>query len=151
MAVKGKVLKSAVFGLCIALVTACSPTYRNHGYIPPEEDLAEIDVGVATRDSVAETIGAPTASGLLSESAYYYVRKRVRHFGPTRPQILERQVLAISFDSRGVVQNIERFTLEDGNVIRLSRRVTDNGIQDTNFLRNLLQSLGRFDPANFLN
>ena len=85
-----------------------------------------------------EAIGAPSASGVVRDSGYYYVRSRVRHYGPKRPEVVSRELVAISFDQRGVVRNIERFGLEDGLVIPLERRVTDSSVQDKGFLRQLL-------------
>jgi outer membrane protein assembly factor BamE (lipoprotein component of BamABCDE complex) len=131
-------------------VVACSAQYRNHGYVPPSEDLANIVVGVDTRDSVAETIGTPTTGGVLEDHGYYYVRSRVRHYAYQSPSVIEREVLAITFDTRGVVRNIERFGLEDGNVVPLERRVTDSAVSNLSFLRQLLGSLGRFSAADFV-
>lgn len=131
-------------------VTACAPTFRNHGYLPPEEDLAELAVGIDTRASVEDLVGPPTAGGLLEGGDYFYVRSRVRTFGPRRPEVVERQVLAITFDEAGVLQNIERFGLEDGRVVALSRRVTESGVTDTTFLRQLLGNIGRIGPEGVL-
>lgn len=140
--------KSLVFVACLAAAGACTPIFKNHGYVPPSEELAEIKVGVDTRDSVEEAIGAPGASGVVRDSGYYYVRSRVRHYGPKRPEVVARELVAISFDQRGVVSNIERFGLEDGIVIPLERRVTDSNVQDKGFLRQLLGNIGNFNPAN---
>ncbi|NVO55525.1 outer membrane protein assembly factor BamE [Rhodobacteraceae bacterium B1Z28] len=140
--------KSLVFVACLAALGACTPIYKNHGYVPPSEDLAEIQVGKDTRDSVVEAIGAPSASGVVQDSGYYYVRSRIRHYGPKKPQVVSRELVAISFDQRGVVRNIERFGLEDGIVIPLERRVTDSSVQDKGFLRQLLGNIGNFNPAN---
>ncbi|MCX8952679.1 MULTISPECIES: outer membrane protein assembly factor BamE [unclassified Ruegeria] len=140
--------KSLVFVAFLAATGACTAVFKNHGYVPPAEELAEIKVGVDTRDSVQEAIGAPGASGVVRDSGYYYVRSRVRHYGPKRPEVVSRELVAISFDQRGVVRNIERFGLEDGNVIALERRVTDSNVQDKGFLRQLLGNIGNFNPAN---
>ena len=133
--------------LGLALLTACTPLYRNHGYMPTETELAAFAVGVDTRETVTATIGAPTAGGVLNASGFYYVESRFRHFGPLAPQEIERQVLAISFNAAGVVTNIERFGLEDGQVVTLSRRVTDDNVRDTTFIRQLIGNLGNFDPT----
>lgn len=140
--------KSLVFIACLAAIAACTPTFKNHGYIPPAEDLAEIKVGVDTRDTVAEAIGAPGISGVVQDSGYYYVASRVRFYGPKRPEVVSRELVAISFDQRGVVRNIERFGLEDGVVVTLERRVTESSIQNNGFLRQLLGNIGNFNPAN---
>jgi outer membrane protein assembly factor BamE (lipoprotein component of BamABCDE complex) len=139
-----RVLLAATLGGGLA---ACSPQYANHGYIPPSEDLDQIVVGVDTRASVEETIGTPSTAGVVNDSGFYYVRSRKRTIGALAPKIIERQVLAISFDSEGVVSNIENFGLERGQVVPLTRRVTTSGVGDKGFLRQLLGNIGRFNPA----
>ncbi|KAE9626507.1 outer membrane protein assembly factor BamE [Parasedimentitalea maritima] len=136
-------------GAGLALVS-CAGQYRNHGYVPSEEDLAEVVLGVDTRDSVAETIGAPSSSGILDASGYYYIATRLRHYGPSEPKPVSRELVAISFDQAGVVSGVERYGLENGNVIPLQRRVTSSGIQDKTFLRQLLGSLGNIGPGNIV-
>jgi len=135
-------------GAC--LVAACSATYRNHGYVPPREELAEIVVGVDTLDTVTESVGQPSSLGVLQDSGYYYVASRVRYFGPREPQVVERRLVAITFDDAGVVQNIEQFGLEDGQAITLDRRVTETSVTDNTFLRQLFGNLGNFDPGQFI-
>lgn len=128
-------------------IAACSAQYRNHGYAPSDEDLAQIVVGVDTRDSVAETVGAPSSTGILESSGYYYVSSRVRHYGAAAPKEIERKLVAITFDNAGVVRNIETFALEDGRVIPLTRRVTDTGITNKGFFRQLLGNIGNLGPT----
>jgi len=137
-----------VLGLAVAFgLSACAPQFSNHGYIPPAEDLEQIVVGVDTRASVEEIIGTPSTAGLVNESGFYYVRSRERTLGFAAPQMVERQVLAISFDSAGVVTNIEQFGLERGRLVEVSRRVTTSGVDNSSFLRQLLGNIGRFNPA----
>lgn len=143
-------LRAAVLGVALLAVTGCVAIYRNHGYVPPEDELATIKVGVDTRDSVLETVGPPTSSGVLKDSGYYYVATRMRHYGATEPKVVSREVVAINFDQRGVVRGIERYGLEDGRVIPLDRRVTSSSVEDKTFLRQLLGNLGRFNPGNVL-
>jgi outer membrane protein assembly factor BamE (lipoprotein component of BamABCDE complex) len=137
-----------LFALCFAVVTGCTATFRDHGYIPPEEDLANVIVGVDTRDTVASSIGRPGVSGILSESGWYYIESRYRNFAWRAPEEIDRQVLAVSFDDAGVVTNIERFGLERGRVVRLSRRVTTENTQGVGFLRQAFGNLGRINPGD---
>ena len=150
MAGKAKNLGRVAATVAILAVAGCSASYRNHGYIPPEEELSGIIVGIDSRDSVVETVGAPSTTGATNEGAYYYVRSRVKHFAYQVPEVVEREVVAISFDARGVVSNIERFGLEDGQVVPLSRRVTDSSVADKGFLRQLLGNLGNVAAGDFL-
>ncbi|PRY26628.1 Beta-barrel assembly machine subunit BamE [Aliiruegeria haliotis] len=146
----GRVTRALIVGAALAAATACTPLYDNHGYTPSDADLAQIKVGVDTRESVAETVGSPSASGVLRDSGYYYVSQRVRTYTYQAPEVIERQVVAISFNSRGVVTNIERFGLQDGNVVALSRRVTDSNVQGVGFLRQLMGNVGRFNLGSNL-
>lgn len=139
-----------VAAMTIALgAGGCAPQFANHGYIPPEEDLELIEVGSDTRESVAEKVGVPASSGVLNNSGYYYVRMQTRTIGPLAPQEIDREVVAIRFSERGIVENVERFGLERGQVVPLSRRVTTSAVSDNNFLRQLLSNIGRFNPTAF--
>lgn len=141
-------LRYGAMTLILTTVMACTPLIKNHGYIPEEEDLARIVVGQDTRESVTSIVGPPTSGGVLNGSGFYYVQSKFRTLGAFAPQEVEREVVAISFNDAGVVTNIERFGLENGQVIALSRRVTDTGVQDSTFIRQLLSSLGQFDASS---
>jgi len=137
--------------LCLVSAMACTAAYRNHGYVPNDEDLNALVVGVDTRATVDDVIGAPSAAGLLSEGDYYYVRSRIREYGMFRPEVVERQVLAISFNEDETIANIERFSLADGNVVPLTRRVTDSSVVGKGFLRQLIGNFGNLDPTQLFN
>lgn len=139
----------AVAGL--ALLAACSNIERKHGYVPADEDLDQLVVGIDTKDSVADVVGRPTASGILADSGWYYVSSRFRAYGPRERQEVGREVVAVSFEGDGTISNIERFGLEDGKVIAISRRVTDSNIQGVSFLRQLFGSFGNFTADQLLN
>ncbi|MBM7067311.1 outer membrane protein assembly factor BamE [Actibacterium sp. 188UL27-1] len=143
-----RILRSVVLILCVAAVTACTPLYRTHGYTPTDQDLAKITVGVDTKDTVDEVIGAPSSSGVLRDSGYYYVEQRIKKFAYQEPEVVDRQVVAITFQPNGVVRNVERFGLQDGNIVALSRRVTDSNVEGLSFLRQLFGNIGRFNTGS---
>lgn len=146
-----KAIRIAILGIAVLSLSACVARYRNHGYVPSEAELAEIIVGVDTRDSVIETVGPPSSGGVLNDSGFYYIATKMRHYGARKPKPVERHLVAVTFDTAGVVRNIERFGLEDGQVISLERRVTSSGVIDKTFLRQLLGNIGRFDPSTLFN
>ena len=135
----------AVLGL-----SACTPVFRNHGYVPPDEDLAQIVVGQTTMDDLQGMIGRPSAQGLLTGSGWYYVGSRWRHYGAARPQEVSREVVAISFAPSGTVSNVERFGLDRGRVVVLSRRVTEGSVSEVSFIGQLLSNLGNFQAGDFI-
>lgn len=129
------------------LIAACRPIYALHGYVPSDDDLALIEVGRDTRDTVAVTIGRPTAAGLLGDEAWYYVQSRWKTIGPSAAQEIDRQVVAISFDEAGRVANVERFGLERGEIVAISRRVTTSNIRGKSILSQLFGNIGRLNAG----
>ncbi|MBE2276537.1 MAG: outer membrane protein assembly factor BamE [Rhodobacteraceae bacterium] len=142
-------LRFAVAGLLL-LAAACTAVYRNHGYVPTDEELAAVEVGKDTRETVTEKIGRPSAQGLLNDVGWFYVQSEFRHYGPLEPQEVKRQVVAINFTEGGVVSNIGRYGLQDGRVFEISRRVTATNIKGATFIGQLLGSIGRFNAGELL-
>ncbi len=146
-----RLVRTATMVGLVASLSACVASYRNHGYVPNDEDLNALVVGVDSRATVDDVVGAPSASGVLSGGDYYYVRSRVREYGAYRPEVIERQVLAISFAEDDTIANIESFSLADGNIVPLTRRVTDSSVVGNGFLRQLLGNFGNIDPGDLFN
>jgi outer membrane protein assembly factor BamE (lipoprotein component of BamABCDE complex) len=136
-------LRGPALAAALAVATACAPVFRNHGYVPAPDELALVEVGVDTRETVGEKIGRPSTSGLLNDVGWFYVQSRYRHAGFREPQEVERRVLAITFTEAGVVENVGTYGLEDGQVVPISRRVTETNIKGIGFIRQLLGSIGR--------
>ncbi|OCX60959.1 cell envelope protein SmpA [Thioclava sp. SK-1] len=142
-------------GWALALVTAvalagCQSIYRNHGYVPTDLELSEVQVGTSTREDVATMIGRPSSSGLLEGSDWYYVGSRWERRGWFAPEEIDREVVAVSFDGSDRVTNVERYGLEQGNVVVLSRRVTEANVKGIGFIAQLLGSVGRVSAEQVL-
>ena len=142
--------KLALAFVVVAALGACTTQYRTHGYMPPEEDLQQIVPGVDTKASVEDLIGVPNASGVLDSSGYYYIESDVKHFAWQRPQVVDRQILAITFDEAGVVDNITTYGLEDGRVVTLNRRVTQSADSNIGFIKKLFGNIGGLDLGGLL-
>lgn len=142
-------LRSIVLALTL-VIAGCVPIYRHHGYIPPEEDLAQVVVGQTTQMELDGLIGRPSSQGLLAGSGWYYVGSRWRHYGPTRPQEISREIVAVSFAEDGTVANVERFGLEQGRIVVLSRRVTDSGVTSISAIRQILGNIGNLSAGSVI-
>jgi len=117
-----------------------------HGYMPPQQDVDALVVGVDTQGSVAESLGVPSSGGVTRENAYFYVRSRIQQGALGRPTEVDRQVLMLSFDKQGVLSNIERFGLQDGNVVSLEHRVTKTAGPELSLIRQIIGSIGGSIP-----
>jgi outer membrane protein assembly factor BamE (lipoprotein component of BamABCDE complex) len=142
--------RAALAGLVLIWgLAACAPMMRFHGYAPSDADLAQIEVGRDTRETVEQKIGRPGMGGVLEGSDWFYVQSDWQERPLRAPVELRREVVAIGFDNRGTVRNVERFGLQDGEVVQLSQRVTDTGPRGPGFLRTIGATLGRIGPGMF--
>ncbi|MFB0939728.1 MAG: hypothetical protein QMB34_02050, partial [Paracoccaceae bacterium] len=66
------------------------------------------------------------------------------------PTVIERNVVAISFDDEDVLTNIGRYSLKDGKVITLSRRVTKGGDVNKGVLSQLFANIGNISAGSLL-
>ena len=140
----------AGIALVLAATSACSKIDKFHGYAPSPEDLTEVTLGLTTREDVIARFGPPMSEGVIANNAVYYASSQFVHFGAFAPEEVDRQVVAFRFDENNITQDVARYTLQDGQVVSLDRRVTDDGIQDVTFIGQLLGSLGRIDAGTFL-
>ncbi len=146
-AIPGSRLRALLAGLLalamLLALAACTPIIRDHGFAPTEAELAALEIGVDTRETVTQKVGRPSAEGLLEDSGWFYVQSRWEQIGPRAPVEVDRQVVVISFNDGGTISNVERFGLEDGRVVALSRRVTDTNIKGVTLINQLLGNIGR--------
>ena len=75
----------------------------------------------------------------------------MRSYGMRAPEVIERQVVAISFNQNDTIRNIESFGLEDGNIVPLTRRVTDSSVMGNGLLRQIFGNFGNIDPSQLFN
>jgi outer membrane protein assembly factor BamE (lipoprotein component of BamABCDE complex) len=135
-------------GLALGLA-ACGDTAATAGFVPTDDQLAAVVVGRDTRTTVSTILGDPGSTGLTADEGWFYVRSTFEDGTYRSRREVDREVVAVSFNEAGVVTNVERFGLEDGQVVALSRRVTDDNTAGIGFLRQLFGNLGRIDPAQF--
>ena len=147
----GHMVRRGILSLAMAgILAGCVAMDRFHGYMPPEAEVAALQVGRDSRDQVVAAIGAPGSDGMLNNGNLYYVQSTFRHYGALAPKETDREVLVLSFTNAGILSNVERYGLDDGRVVLLSRRVTDAGGRDNTFIRQLMGNIGNFDASTLI-
>jgi outer membrane protein assembly factor BamE (lipoprotein component of BamABCDE complex) len=131
--------------VCGFLAAGCAPTVQVHGYVPSQADIARIRPGVDSSATVQQILGGPSSSGLLRDSAWYYVQSTVESFTYHPPRVVDRTVLAINFDQRGIVRDIQEYGLEDGRIVNLTTRTTETGGRELGVLEQLFGNILNLD------
>lgn len=136
--------------IALSVLVACAPIVESHGYVPTEADLAEIEPGVDTKDTVEVIAGRPASTSFLDQDGWFYVKSEYRQTGPAARRETARDIVAIFFDEDEVVLSVERLGIEDGEIVALSRRVTDAPTAGIGFFQQLFGNIGNFNPGQFL-
>jgi outer membrane protein assembly factor BamE (lipoprotein component of BamABCDE complex) len=144
--IHSSLIKPAVLLLCITLA-ACAPTLVMQGYVPDEETLAGVEQGVDTKNAVVTKLGSPSTIATFDDDTWIYVNKRSEVFAFFEPTVLSQNVVAINFDPEGRVEEIRRFTLEDGRLIDPITRKTPTQGRELGLLEQLFGNVGRFSTS----
>ena len=138
-------LRPVLFAGVLALgLTACEQTVNVRGSLPDADTVSQISPGVHSRDDVASLLGWPSTVSTFEDSKWYYIGQKTTSFAFFEPEVLERQVIVVSFDKAGVVEDTKTFDLADGQAIDPVDRVTPTEGKKITFLQQLLGNLGRF-------
>ncbi|MEZ8006455.1 MAG: outer membrane protein assembly factor BamE [Amylibacter sp.] len=136
--------------LTVSLVTGCTTMYKDHGYLPLEESLNQVAIGKDNRGFVTGLLGSPIGSGVLDDGAIFYISTRIKTYLFYEPKVVSRDMIVVSFDSQDKVSNVERFSLEDGRIVVLSRRVTEAPVKGPKILSQILGNFGNVSADDLL-
>lgn len=130
--------------LGIGALAACSPKTHVHGYAPKPEALNRVQVGADTRSTVQQKLGRPSTLGTFDDTEWYYISMRTETLAFYEPEVVEQQVVLVSFDTSGLVTDVGRYGIEDGQVVDLVSRTTPTSGRRLTVLQQIFQNLGRF-------
>ena len=133
-----KILSVAV----LFLILGCSEQYRKHGYIPSEEELSSVSVSQDDKNTVIKKLGTPSIGGILSDGNIYFVQSKVLKNSIRASKPVDRQVLVLSFDDKGKLDNIQKFGIDKGQIVILDYHTTPSGLKNMSFLFRLFQNVG---------
>ncbi len=136
---------AAMLALGACGIAAPSRDQRGARFDPAQ--IAEIVPGVQTRSDVVALLGTPSVTAPFGDNAWFYVSSVTRNRLGRVPGIDEQTVVAIRFDERGVVREVQTIGLEDAQTVEPVERVTPTPGNDRSFLQLLFGNIGRFSPG----
>ena len=125
----------------------CVSVRSSHGYVLERgEDALTADVGLDTKESVLAKYGEPSMIGTFDPDAWYYLSSRDATRAFFKPKTQAREVVAFQFDDEGVVDQVDRYTLDDAMKIDLVNRKTPTRGKELGFWEQLIGNVGQL-PA----
>jgi outer membrane protein assembly factor BamE (lipoprotein component of BamABCDE complex) len=138
-----------LFLACVALgLSACSGVVDTRGNLPDPETVLEVQPGVHDRDQVATILGSPSTVGTFEDDTWYYISKRTEQFAFLEPEVIDQQVLMVKFGDDGLVNDMQIYGVEDGQIIEPVERTTPTSGRELTILQQLFGNLGRFNTAD---
>ena len=128
-----------------AATPGCSSIADTRGNFPLEEAIESIERHKQNRDQVVEKLGSPSTKGSFGkQETWYYIGKRTETLSFFEPKLLERKILAIKFDDRGMVDSIASYDASSGKPVELVNRVTPTKGKELSVLQQIIGNFGRF-------
>ena len=138
---------AAALVLSAVSLGACSHGVQVNGQYIEDHDLAPLRVGESHATEVLEALGTPTAVSTFDERTWYYIGQLSERRAFMDPDIIDRRVIIVRFDSQGTLGDIDERGLEDGQDIEMVDRETPSMGRTMGFLEQMIGNIGRFNPA----
>ena len=138
-------LMAGILGLGV-LLGGCQAKILQHGNVPDEDEVVQIQPGQDDKNRVEQLLGSPSSTGSFGDEVWYYVSTRTSQTAFFDPEIIDQGVLAISFDNGGIVQDMKVYDQTDGRLVAMVDRTTPTHGNQITLLQQLLGNFGRFNP-----
>jgi outer membrane protein assembly factor BamE (lipoprotein component of BamABCDE complex) len=129
----------------MVLLAGCSTFIDQRGNLPEEDRLAQIQPGLTTREQVQQLLGTPSSTSTFDDSTWYYISKKTEQWAFLAPDTIDQRVIAIDFDSSGIVRDMRKRGLDDAKEVAMVERATPTPGKTLGFLEQLFGNLGRFN------
>ena len=142
-----RAIGSVAIGLGLLGLGACSSGLNTHGNLPDKEIVEGIQPGIHNQQDVLGMLGSPSAVSTFEENRWYYIGSRSETVAFFEPEILERNVLVVSFTDDGRVDEKKVYTLNDSREVDPVDRVTPTEGKTLSVFQQLFGNSGRCTGA----
>jgi len=135
-------------GLLAATLVGCNNPIEQRGNLPPQEAVAQIKPGSTDKETVTRLLGSPSSVAAFDDSTWYYMSQKTKTVAFFKPETLDQEVLAITFDKDGVVKDVKKLGLSARNDVTPVERTTPAPGKELSFFEQLIGNFGRFNNQN---
>ena len=125
--------------------SGCAGRVALRGNLPDADHLAQIHIGQTAREEVAEILGSPSTVTPFDSELWLYISEKDKTVAFLPPKVVERNIIMVRFDKKGVVKQIKKLDLSNGRDIEEVKRVTPTSGNEISFWDQLFGNLGRFN------
>lgn len=143
--VAGRRYSRLVHAVALAgLLSACNATTELRGHVIEEDIFQAVKEGVDNRQSIADTLGTPSAIATFDSDVWFYISTKQKRVAFMNPELLERTIVAVEFNELGNVNATRRYTIKDSRLVSFVGRETPTRGRELTFLEQMFGNFGRF-------
>lgn len=132
--------------LTLFTISCSSDLFLVHnGNMPSPDKVSQVQKG-QTADEVRALLGSPSSVNALDENTWIYMSSTLKKVAFFKPQEIDREVLAITFDVDGKVSQIAGYDKESGQMIAIDNTETPTMDDDVGFFRKYFGGVGTYMP-----
>ena len=141
---KNQIVRS-LLAVCLLALSSCGPKVDNGGYVREGAIKDLITVGQSTHEDVKTKLGSPSSQSSFGDDIWYYISARKEAYLFLKPEVVQQDVVSITFDTKGVVSKIGNYNIDDSQDIELVKRTTPTEGHTLGFFEQVLGNVGRFN------
>jgi outer membrane protein assembly factor BamE (lipoprotein component of BamABCDE complex) len=139
-------LHAVLLGLVALPLAACTPEVSTHGYRLDQAAFAQLEPGRTTRDETLQLLGSPSSVATFDERVWYYVTQRTERRSFYQEEVVDQQVVTVTFDERDLLTSIDRHDIGDAREVDIVSRETPTSGNELNIFEQFIGNIGRFNP-----
>ncbi len=129
------------------LVTGCGLETYQSGDLPSPKRLDLIQPGF-TRAQTVDLLGEPSFHNKIGSDDFYIYSKVIKKSQAfLAPKEVERDIYVVTFNQAGIVTDMQRLTLKDGNKIAYDETISPVRGKELSVMEQLVKNFGRYDAG----
>ncbi len=130
--------------VCVIALGACSPKVAQRGVMPDIDAIASIVPQESSKSDVERRLGSPSSINMFGEETWMYIGETTETVAFLERTVNERSVLIVSFDEKGIVQDIQAHGLDVAREVEPIERTTPTVGKNLTVIEQLMGNLNRF-------
>ena len=117
---------------------------KKHGILFLEKKSSQLSINKHNKNDVLNILGSPHSKSINNQNKWIYLERiftkgKMHKFGQN--VLKTNNVLVLSFDKYGILDNKDFMTKEDINKLKFSEAKTSNDLAKTSFIETFLSSI----------
>ena len=139
-----RAVRRLLLSAALAALASCTNPVDQHGNLPEADKLTQIKPGTTDKATVTQLLGSPSSIGAFDGNTWLYISQKTRPVALHTPELIDQEVVAIQFDDSGIVRDVGRRTMADGETVVPNPNATPAPGREFTILEQLIGNFGKF-------